>query len=60
MASPEWMRCLRDECPTPLRCNDRGSCREITADVWRSVALGFEVCRARGDIPKAWMREVQE
>lgn len=60
MSVPEKMRCLLDECPSPMRCNHEGACREAIADVWRSVALGFEECRARNVIPKAWMQEAQE
>jgi len=54
MASPTPMRCLKEECPHPLGCHFRMSCREAVADVWRSVALGFETLRSEGRF--AWRK----
>lgn len=48
MASPVPMKCLKEECPHALGCHFRMSCREAVADVWRSVAYGFETLRKEG------------
>ncbi len=54
MAVPERMPCIAEECPSPMRCNASGGCREAVADVWRSVAYGFETLRKEGRVPKGW------
>ena len=56
MSNPEPMRCIHpsDECPSPMRCNDAGGCREAQKDAANCYALALSKCREQGVIPETW------
>ena len=54
MSNPEPMRCLLDECPSPMACNSAGGCREAQKDGSKSYAEALAECRARRVVPETW------
>ena len=54
MSVPEPMRCLLDECPSPMACNSAGGCREAQKDGAKSYAEALAACRERGVVPETW------
>lgn len=61
MSLPEPMKCIHpdDECPSPMRCNAAGGCREAQKDGLGSWAEALSECRKRGVIPESWRLDLE-
>lgn len=59
MSTPEPMRCLLDDCPSPMSCNASGGCREAQKDAADCYALALSKCRERGVVPETWRLDLE-
>lgn len=56
---PEPMKCLADDCESPLRCSNAGGCIEARKDSYLSTMGAIEACRARRTFPESWRDETK-